>query len=128
MIDFLSFFSFLLSVMFIGVITSTTVISILKIYDKTPEEKRKDSIKGLIFAPIIIISMHLVNTSLMPQLASEIVSQKAEEAAGLLDTLQLQTRLITFMCVIGFIISLFRLWKYRKLGKEPENEEQEKKQ
>ncbi len=110
MIEFFSFFNFLISVMFIGMIGSTVAISILKIYDKTPEEKRKDSIKGLIFAPIIIISIYLAN-------------QKAEGAAGFQDTLQLQARLITFMCVIWIIISLFRLWKYRKLGKEPENEE-----
>jgi uncharacterized membrane protein YqjE len=56
------------------------------------------------------------------------VPQKIEGAAALQDTLQLQTRLITFMCVIWIIISLFCLWKYRKIRKEPENEEQEKKQ
>jgi uncharacterized membrane protein YqjE len=110
--------------MFIGMIASTVVaisISNMKKYDKTPEEKRKDSIKGLIFASIIIISIHLTNTSHVPQ--------KVEGAAVefIVDTLQLQNRLITFMCVIWIIISLFCLWKYRKLGKEPENEEQEKK-
>ena len=69
MIEFFSFFNFLISVMFIGMIASTTAIIILNMKNKTPEEKRKDSIKGLIFAPIIIISIHLV-------------PQKAEGAAA----------------------------------------------
>lgn len=89
--------------------------------ERTPEEIRKDSIKGVIYSLIAIVFAHLSGAL--------IVSQKAEGNVGILvKTVPIFAGLLTIVCIARIVTASVCLWMYKELGKEPENGKQEKKQ
>jgi uncharacterized phage-associated protein len=97
--------------------------------ERTSEEKRKDSIKIVVFSLIALAFAHLSRALFVSQIPSQALTQKTEGTVGgiLTDEVFLFTGLLTLACITRIVTNLFRLWKYRKIVKEPENEEQEKK-
>jgi hypothetical protein len=98
----------------------------IKIPERTPEEIRKDSIKGLVYSPIAIAFAHLFNALLMPQIASQV--EEIVDGEILMKAVLILTGLLTLVCIARIVTALCCLWMYKDLGKEPENGEQEKKQ
>lgn len=97
--------------------------------ERTSEKKRKDSIKIVVFSLIALAFAHLSRALFVSQIPSQALTQKTEGTVGgiLTDEVFLFTGLLTLACITRIVTNLFRLWKYRKIVKEPENEEQEKK-
>lgn len=102
----------------------------IELPERTSEEKRKDSIKIVVFSLIAIAFAHLSRALFVSQIPSQIVSQKAEGTIGgiLMKTVSVFTGLLTIVGIVRIVTTMFWLMKHKELGKEPENEEQEKEQ
>jgi hypothetical protein len=91
----------------------------MKVPERTPEEIREDSIKGVVYSLIAINIANLSSALLVPQIAS----QKVE---GIVDVETVFTGLLTLVCIARIVTIMFWLWM--ELVKELKNEKQEKKQ
>lgn len=102
----------------------------IELPERTSEEKRKDSIKIVVFSLIALAFAHLSRALFVSQIPSQALSQKAKGTVGgiLTEEVFLFTGLLTLACITRIVTNLFRLWKYRRIGKEPESGEQKKEQ
>jgi hypothetical protein len=103
----------------IGFCAAGYSVANMKVPERTPEEIREDSIKGVVYSLIAINIANLSSALLVPQIAS----QKVE---GIVDVETVFTGLLTLVCIARIVTIMFWLWM--ELVKELKNEEQEKKQ
>lgn len=111
----------------IGFCAAGYSVANMEVPERTPEEIKKDSIKGVVYSLIAIAIAHLSSALLVSQIASQKV-EGIVDGEILVKAVSVFTGLLTLVCIARIVTALVCLWMYKNLGKEPENEEQKKKQ